>query len=537
MKNNENKVMRYLLSICYTTTILSLIGIFVYNIWNDNVFFSQIKRHLPEQSISYEQYKVKTDSDELSMEQKVNDFLFLSQMLTESTFLDEGNEALLGISWEKRNEAFLTQIKETKNDVEFYFVMQRYLCGLKSVHTYMVTPSYERYVSHAAVRTAQDLATEVSEERVTAYEKKLLAAAEETEKYPEKIFMYVDGSYYENGKNIRIVRVNGNENVQEMLDSLGLFYKMEYDFLRETMYYPFVILNEGYGTEVVIEMSDGEQYRLNYAPTVEYRELISDAQASGKIRRDFMYLYEDETAYLRIGSLARSRTDELKAVIHWLEREENEISNLIIDLRGNMGGTGDNVLLGVLDKVFPVEMTTGREFYLPYTEWNRSLMERNDGMVADETKLSYRVPKEIEDGNYYYHKKEERRVGSRKNKRYTIYVLVNGETASAADWLAHYLREYMNAVIVGQNTGGEGLSESPAYTLLPNSGLLVSYFDSYAENSKGRSNSVYGTEPDYYVENTIEDVLAPENREKEKSMQALMENDTQLRFVFEELLP
>ena len=332
------------------------------------------------------------------------------------------------------------------------------------------------------------------------------------------------------------MRVNENEDVQEELDSLGLFYKMDYDFLRESMYYPFVILNEGYGTEVVVEMSGGEVYTLNYAPEVEQRVLRSDYELTGKLFRDFMYLYEEGTAYLRIGSLARDRAAELETVMRCYEREENAVENLIVDLRGNLGGTAANVLYGVLDKVFPVEITTGRDFYLPYTEWNRNVQERYNGINVKETKLTRNVPKEIKDGDYYYHITEARSVGSRENKKCKVYVLVNNETASAADWLAHYLREYMDAVVVGQNTAGEGLSDSPVYTLLPNSGFLVSYFDSYAKNAEGRSNSVYGTEPDYYVENTIGDVLAPDESEKEKSMQELTKDDTQLRFIFEELL-
>lgn len=536
MNRKENRAMRCMVSVLLTVVFMVIAFGIGYRSWNDTAFENQTKKHSPLESVSYEAFVTEGDGEQLSTEQKVNDFLFLSQMLTENTILDEGNEALLGISWEERNADFLEQVKATQNDVDFYFVLQRYLCGMKSVHTYMVTPNYDRYISYADVRTAQDLRAETSKEKVDAFEIKLSEAVAETEQYPEKVFLYVEGSYYEIGTGNRIVRVNESENVQEELDTLGLFYKMEYDFLRESMYYPFVIFNEGYGTEVVVEMSGGEVYTLNYAPEVEQRVLKSDSGLTGKILRDFMYLYEEGTAYLRIGSLAGKRADELETVMQWFEREEETIENLIIDLRGNLGGTAANVLYGVLDKVFPVEITTGRDFYLPYTEWNRSVMERYDGIHGEETKLTKNVPKEIKDGDYYYHITEKRSIGSRENKKCTVYVLVNNETASAADWLAHYLREYMNAVVVGQNTAGEGLSDSPVYTLLPNSGLLVSYFDSYAKNAEGRSNSVYGTEPDYYVENTIGDVLAPDDREKEKSMQKLMKDDTQLRFIFEELI-
>lgn len=55
----------------------------------------------------------------------------------------------------------------------------------------------------------------------------------------------------------------------------------------------------------------------------------------------------------------------------------------------------------------------------------------------------------------------------------------------------------------------------------------VSYVNKY---------SIYGTEPYYYVENTPEDMFTPDNREKEKSIEVLMEHDTQLRYVYEQLI-
>lgn len=535
MTHNENKVMRRI-SVCVTVLTCIVIYLIIgYGIYEDAVFRNQSEKYMPKKSADYKTYVAADKGEELSEEQKVNDFLFLSKMLEESTFLKGQTEELLHVSWEERNEDFRKMVEETENDVEFYFVMRRYLNEMNSIHTYVVDPNYDNYLSFSGARTMQNFECELSENKVGEFEQKLSNAAKETEEYQERVFIYIQGNYYEVGSDTEIVRVNGNEDIYGELNRAGICYRTEYDSLRERPYYPFVVLNEGYGERLLIELSDGEKKSLFYAPEVERRVSKNGIKALEKGRSTFLYLWEDETAYVRIGSLSRNRSVELKDVMELLEKEEREVNNIVFDLRGNGGGIGGNVMLGVLDKIFPTTIRTRREFFLPYTEWNKRLLEETYGIDKENTRITENVPEEITEVGFCYLMKEELSVGSKKNKQRDIYVLVNNDTASAADWLAHDLREYMSAVIVGVNTNGEGLSESPAYTLLPNSGLLVSYFDSYAENSQGKSNSMYGTTPDYYVENTIEDLNSREY--SEENLTSLMKTDSQLKYVLEELIP
>lgn len=534
MEHNANKLMRSI-ALCFSAlTGLAFYIMIICGIYESMAFQRQSKKYMPEISVNYQEYVVEDDGKELSKEQKVNDFLFLSKMIEESTFLREQTETLFNISWKERNAFFMKMIEETKNDLEFYFVMRRYLNEMNSIHTYIVDPNYDNYLSLSEARTMQVLEKEVSEYKVGHFEQILSDAMDETNELRERVYIYIKGKYYEVGTDNEIVRINGNDEFYEELNRVGVGVKTEYDHLRKNNYYPFVVLNEGYGEKIVIEMNNGKEECLYYAPEVECRVSKNGLKGIEKGRSDFLYLWEDEVAYLRIGSLNRYRALEINEVMNLLVEEERKVKNVVFDLRGNRGGIGGNVLHGVLDKVFPTLIQTRREFYLPYTEWNKMLMENTYGIDEDNTKITQKVPEEIEDGNYYYAIKEEACVGSKKNKICSIYVLVNNDTASAADWLAHYLREYMDAVIVGVNTNGEGLGESPAYTLLPNSGLLVSYFDSYAVNSQGKSNSMYGTAPDYYIENTIEDFNS--KRYSEKSITSLMEGDSQLKYVVEEMI-
>ncbi len=533
-RRSTNRIMRFFSGMSVCCCVLSFVFLFGANFWKEKAFGSQEAKHNPKESVGYESYVVEGTGAELSTEQKVNDFLFLSKMLEESTFLPKQNEEFYGISWEERNAEFLALVEATQNDVEFYFVLQRYLCEIKSVHTYIVSPDYGKYLSVAPARVAQNLEEELSEETITAYADKLKKAAEQTEPYKEKIFFYHAGFYYERGTENKIVRVNGSEHIKEELSFLNISYPQNYDFQRQQQYYPFIVLNDGCGADVTLEMSDGTSYALNYSPVVEYRELMRSENSERRSDGDFVYLRESSTAYVKLGNF--SDIANLRKVMAELESESEKIDHLIFDLRGNGGGLGSAVLYEVLDKVFPAKIKTRRDYYIPYTEWNRELLHQEGTTRREEIKLTKQVPEEVSDGSYCYRVQEETSVGNRKNETYRIYVLIDGDTASAADWMAHYLQVYMGSVLVGQNTGGEGIGKSPAFTLLPNSRLLVSYFDSYAENPDGNPNSIYGTAPDYYMEKTIAERNYSLSAEEEKSLFLRGQQDTPLRFILEKLL-
>ena len=533
MDYNTNKMMRHIGLFISLLTIVAFYMIVVYGVYKNSVFQIQSKNYTPEVGVYYEDYVILEERNNLSTEQKVKDFLFLSRMLTENTFLKEQTEEHLNFLWEERDASFLKEVKKTSNDIDFYFVLRRYLNELNSIHTYVMAPNYENYLSVSEARMMQRI-EEIPENNVREFEEKLTSAVDDTLGYQEVVFVYIEGQYYEVGTENVLVQVNGNQDIYEEMKLLGVSYRTEYDHLRKTAYYPFVILNEGYGEKINVKMADGKERSLCFSSEVEYRVLNTGLKGMEKGRSTFLYLWEDDTVYLRIGSLERYRSAELKDVMDLLVEEERTVKNIIIDLRGNVGGISGNVLFGVLDKVYPTKIRSRREFYLPYTEWNKLLMEKTYGIDKGNARITKNVPDAVNDGKYYYAIKEESNVGSKKNEMSSIYVLVNNDTASAADWLAHDLREYMDAKIVGVNTNGEGLGESPAYTLLPNSGLLVSYFDSYAQNSDGRSNSMYGTAPDYYVENTIGDFNSKEY--SEDSITQLMKNDSQLKYALEELI-
>ena len=72
-------------------------------------------------------------------------------------------------------------------------------------------------------------------------------------------------------------------------------------------------------------------------------------------------------------------------------------------------------------------------------------------------------------------------------------------TGSAADRFASDMKNAKLAVLIGNNTGGEGLMASYKASYLPNSGLVYIYMPGAAKNPDGSDNSAIGTSPNIYA--------------------------------------
>lgn len=160
---------------------------------------------------------------------------------------------------------------------------------------------------------------------------------------------------------------------------------------------------------------------------------------------------------------------------------ENNIHGFIIDMRNNGGGTLESVVQ-MLDYLLP----SGPIVRIQYKDGRETVYE------SDMYGLSARMP---------------------------IIVLVNGNTASAAELFTSSLHDYGRAVVVGDTTFGKGTVQS-LIRLTDGSGLRIStsmYAPPFSDNFEGK-----GITPDVKVS------LADEYKNANLSTLAY-ENDAQLQ--------
>lgn len=134
-------------------------------------------------------------------------------------------------------------------------------------------------------------------------------------------------------------------------------------------------------------------------------------------------------------------------------------------------------------------------------------------------------------GNGYF-KKTVTTKGKKKEYKYPkssklkfegkVFVLVNGETFSAAATLARYLKEYANAVCIGEEGGGryEGYVAGSSETVyLPNSKLKIQipiYNNLYPPSSKQQTTN-RGLIPDHEITYSISDFMNERDRSLQKA--------------------
>ena len=174
----------------------------------------------------------------------------------------------------------------------------------------------------------------------------------------------------------------------------------------------------------------------------------------------------------------------LDQMMDTLEREK--IENLIIDLRGNSGGTG-----ALYEKVFSyLTQRPFRDSHYAYTNFNEVPMERNliitplflSNGVQDKNGLNAYLkqlyPKGVQGKYYWADDKNPSVTPNDRTFKGQLYLLADQRVASAASHLASLIKSYTNAIVIGKETVGgyyEHNGHLPLVYELPNTGIQTGF--------------------------------------------------------------
>jgi len=155
---------------------------------------------------------------------------------------------------------------------------------------------------------------------------------------------------------------------------------------------------------------------------------------------------EDGVGYIKLQGFSASATQELAYVITRLQQKQ-PLSALILDLRGNPGG-----LLQQAIKVADLFLKEGDEIV---TTRGRTLQPQEEGKAPSsstfETKYTAQsITASTSSGTFVFHP-------PLLNAQTKLVVLVNRQTASAAEIVAGSIQDHDRGVIVGEQTFGKGL--------------------------------------------------------------------------------
>ncbi|PTT41162.1 hypothetical protein DBR28_04620 [Chryseobacterium sp. HMWF028] len=174
----------------------------------------------------------------------------------------------------------------------------------------------------------------------------------------------------------------------------------------------------------------------------------------------------------------------LDQMMNTLEREK--INNLIIDLRGNTGGTG-----ALYEKVFSyLTQRPFRDSHYAYTKFNEVPMGEKliitslflSNGVQDKHGLNAYLkqlyPKAVQGKYYWADDKNPLIMPNERTFKGQLYLLVDQRVASAASHLASLVKSYTNAIVIGKETVGgyyEHNGHLPLVYELPNTGIQTGF--------------------------------------------------------------
>lgn len=341
-----------------------------------------------------------TSNRELTMEEKLEDFEYMYNMLEESYPFFKVNERVNSVDWLGNKDKYIEKIRQTKNDEEFVEKLNEILSELNNDHTCLL--SKEGYLANYKI-------------------------------------------FYED-KNPWIKILDDNK------------VKDRYNFTKED-----------------IKLLEDGVYFKNMEPAFKTDIIIPN-----------------EVAYIRLNRMDGFRVEEDEEEILKFLKEIKNYPKLIIDIRGNGGGNPNYWEFNIVPPLIKEPLSVNYYMFARGSKYSQKFYKARFLKLKAVSKLDEdlvkQFPKEVKsDFKYYAIFNEKIKPKNTVDFNGKIYLLVDKNVFSAAEQFASFSKETGFATLVGEKTGGDGITENPIFFSLPNSGLVISFA------------SVLGLNPDYTI--------------------------------------
>ena len=288
------------------------------------------------------------------------------------------------------------------------------------------------------------------------------------------------------------------DRLQNATDDLS---KNEVNLMRNPKSDLFYSYSEQNDIRSIFSTSNGSKKRGAEAVEITDRHDITENLITGTVG--------DGVPYLRIASF-EPWDEKTYAKLAGFFSNISEEKHLIIDVRGNSGGSDGNWRIGIVPLLEQSEL----EFNMLFSAKSGSLNLELDskrlaglGRGVRYTDDSWQedfpyVPPEAVAGLDTHLKVSTvfKKDNTQKYFSGKIWVLIDEGCYSATDAFACFCKESGFATLVGSTTSGNGKGGQPLFMALPYSGLIVRYEEYLTFNSDGTYNGIRGTVPDIVVE-------------------------------------
>ena len=514
MKKNKNiskkNIVKRVLIIVFGLIIL--LAILLYKPVSDIVKAANFDR--PVKTYKYEYQDVT-----LSKEQMLEDFDYLFDVAVTNCLNKEYAEKYYKVDYDEIYETFKKRIENCQDEYEFVATMIAFDAKLPGSHSYVRPPMNENFfeinsllsknLDKEAVAVNYSLCYKLKD-RMEEYNQKAINASYYDGDY---VFKNMDNEYFENIdglENGKLVSLNGKP-VKDVVKDIDTLLHWKYDYYYDSVFAERIIFNDGIGEkyEAEIEFEDGTVIKKDLYVSAEYnlayiyrRNLFpsntTEETVSGNVGNVAKSYFIDsdpdrKLVYFRSTVCADNETNEVKTELaNALESVDAEY--VILDFRNNVGGNFDYVTSGV----FPAVLDHDAGLY------NYTLHPDKEFAKDYYHNTYFRFSRRMRKQDNYIRTRENFTVKGEAKKDYKIYALIDHATFSSGDIFA-YIAKQDGITLIGQNTGGEGVSGQILQNYLPNSKLLFAFVDGV--NEVYPEDNYVGTTPDYYVESNWDTII------------------------------
>lgn len=219
-------------------------------------------------------------------------------------------------------------------------------------------------------------------------------------------------------------------------------------------------------------------------------------------------LEKDKTAYLAIKSFNGFNIEEdMKTIRPFLQSIKN-YKVLIIDIRGNLGGSTklwtDYLVPMLINK--PLTNTLyglyrGGEFTEKFLKAHSGIDYAHLLPIDDIKKYNLKNLPEEAEKDFKYFDGDSHTISPKDSIGFKgrIFLLVDKSVFSSSEAFAVFAKGAGFATLIGESTGGDGIGSDPLLCMLPNSGYIIRFSKDMGLASDGTCNFEHKTVPDIKV--------------------------------------
>jgi hypothetical protein len=453
-----------------------------------------------------------TKPNEMTRQQRLEDYEYFYSFIETNYPYIALKQRTLGTNWLERRQATTKRIEECTTNREFLEIMIDEVQALQNRHTEVMDPN-EVQTYQATYQDVHPMNKIFTEQVVEAY------------RYWQPYFydyyyirnmrynveiIYSRGEYIvtdrqghattQYGANPTVTKIN-NIPVHQAIRNASSY--MDYDYVREQPYVWAITPNTFIDAVFTLTYDNGTEIDQVF-PTVFGTPRTNFYPAPDLITRKYT---NHSTGYIYIKTFDPETIGQLKPTILDFLKETENYEYLIIDIRGNTGGSYQSWLDAIVKPL--ISEDTLHEYYLAYRN-NPYILSFHEGWLNERAPVPKEhfkeLPPEAKTQDYIIYNFSTTYTPTRQISFNGQIILLTDRTVySAAEGFTNFCKQTGFATIIGTTSGGDGFFVWPVYVVLPHSKLVITMTSSMSLDSRGRANEETRTIPDIIKETLITD--------------------------------